>query len=236
MKKGGIILKALALAVVLAGTGEGFAHPVPVLVAAWAQEGPSAGQEPRDEAGPRGRRPGMRRPGPPGRPGEGRPGEGRPGEGRPGEGIPGQPGDLAARRQERQQLMQFRILDRLSRMSPEERERLLEKLPPPRRRMVESNLRRFQEMPPERRAFLAERLRQFEQMTPERQAHLRELLRSVGQLPPERRRILQGEFARMKRMSDEDRLDYISSTAFQERFNERERELLLDLVDTAPAP
>jgi hypothetical protein len=73
-------------------------------------------------------------------------------------------------------------------------------------------------------------------MTPERQAHLRELLRSVGQLPPERRRTLQGEFARMKRMSDEDRLDYTSSAAFQERFSESERDLLLDLVETAPAP
>lgn len=159
-----------------------------------------------------------------------------PRDGQPGPGAGPRGRRPGMRRQDRQEMMQFRILDRLSRMSPEDRERLLAKLPPPRRRSVESNLRRFQQMPPARRAALAERLRQFEQMTPERQSHLRELLRTVGQMPPERRRELQGEFARIKRMSDEDRLDYTSSAAFQEKFNESERDLLLDLVETAPAP
>lgn len=133
-------------------------------------------------------------------------------------------------------MMQFRILDRLSRMTPDERNRLLGKLPPPRRSMVERNLRRFEEMPAGRRAALTQRLRQLEQMTPERQAQMRELLRSMAQLPEGRRRELQGEFTRIKRMSDEDRLDYTSSNAFQQKFSEAERDLILDLVETAPAP
>lgn len=159
----------------------------------------------------------------------GRPGGHRPPPGGPREGF-------ARRRQERQQLLQFKILDRLSRMSKEERASLLSKLPPRRRETVEANLKRFQEMPPERRAALAERLRQFEQMTPQRQAHLRELIRSLAQFPRERRQMLQGEFNRMKRMSEEDRLDYTASSTFKQKFNEEERDLLADLVETAPDP
>src|SRR5690606_28395476 len=55
---------------------------------------------------------------------------------------------MVRRRGQRQQMRQLRIIERLSRMSPEEREKLLNTLPPPRRRMVERNLQRFQEMPP----------------------------------------------------------------------------------------
>ena len=166
-----------------------------------------------------------------------RPGNAKPGRGGGRRPPPGSPREeFARRRQERQQLIQFKILDRLSRMSNEERGNLLSKLPPRRREMVEANLKRFQEMPPERRAALAERLRQFEQMTPQRQARLRELIRNLAQFPMERRQILQGEFSRMKRMSEEDRLDYTASSKFKQKFNEEERDLLADLVETAPDP
>lgn len=177
-----------------------------------------SGQEATPGAGrpdnPQGQGRGMRRQGPDGRGG----------------------GPIARRRAQREQMRQLRILDRLSRMSPEKRERLLENLPPARRRIVNRTLERYQAMPPERRAALVERLRQFDAMTPERQAHLRELLRSLEQLPAERRQEIRSEFARIQRMPDEERLDYTASNAFRQKFSDSERELLLDLVDAAPAP
>ena len=51
------------------------------------------------------------------------------------------------------------MLDRLERMSPEERQRALEKLPPERRQRIEERLRRYESLTPEER----ERIRrQFE--------------------------------------------------------------------------
>ena len=144
--------------------------------------------------------------------------------------------EFARRRQERRQFLQFMILDRLSKMDPAEREKLLSKLPPQRRRWAEESLQRFEKMPPERRRALEQRFQQFSQMTPERQQHLRELMRTLGQLPMERRQSIQAEFRKIKHMPVEDRLDYTSSSNFNEKFDEADRELLLDLVDTAPDP
>jgi hypothetical protein len=154
--------------------------------------------------------------------------------GRPGFGQ--RRGPMARQRAERQELMQFRVLDRISRMAPEDRQRLLSRLPADRRRRMEANLRRLESMPPERRDMIAQRLRQFEQMTPERQDRLRSLTREMSNLPQDRRSLLRQEFVRLQRMSDEDRLDYVESPRFRDRFSERERELLVDLADTAPPP
>ena len=143
-------------------------------------------------------------------------------------------GDIAKQRAGRQELTQFRALDRLSRMAPEDRERLLSRLPAARRRTVESSLQRFQAMPPERRQLLERRLRQFQGMTPERQNRLRTLTREMMDLPPERRNVLRREFGRLQGLSDEDRMDYTERQAFREQFSERERELLLELVEIAP--
>jgi hypothetical protein len=143
---------------------------------------------------------------------------------------------MAGQRAERQELMQFRVLDRISRMTPEDRARFLSRLPDDRRRRMEANLSRLEAMPPERREMLAQRLRQFEQMTPERQNRMRGLAREMGGLPEDRRALVRQEFLRMQRMAPEDRMEHLESERFRERFSERERDLLVDLVETAPGP
>lgn len=190
-------------------------------VEGWAQQSSSGQDTQQGDASPR-------QGGPQGR------GEMR--RGARGDGEAGQRGGMARRRAERQELMQFQVFERISRMAPEDREALLSRLPAERRQRVEANLRRLEAMPPERREMLTQRLRQFEEMTPERQDRLRALARQMVSMPPERRTALRAEFARLKQMPDEDRLDYTSSTGFQERFSGAERDLLLDLVETAPSP
>ncbi|MCZ2156428.1 MAG: DUF3106 domain-containing protein [Bryobacterales bacterium] len=143
---------------------------------------------------------------------------------------------MAAQRGERQRIRQLRIIDRLAAMNPAERERLLSTLPPQRRRIVEENLKRFEAMPPEQRAALMRRLESFDEMAPGQQAQFRELLRKVAQMPEERRRLVREEFRRIQRMTDAERLDYVSSNTFRKSLSDTERDLVLDLVETAPEP
>lgn len=108
-----------------------------------------------------------------------------------------------------------REVERFEQMSPEERRRELDKLPPGRRRLVEERLRRLHSLPPEQRDQLRDRFRRFERLTPERQAALREELRRLRSLPPAQRR---------RRLQE-----------LRGRFSPEEREILQEVSGRPPA-
>lgn len=140
------------------------------------------------------------------------------------------------RRRQRQEMLQFRILDRLSRMAPADRERLLSRMPEGRRRRVETNLKRLEAMSPEQREKLAQQLRSFRAMSPERRQRLRDLTRELGALPQERRGVVRNEFVKLQRMPEDERIPYVESDTFEKGFSLAERELILNLVEIAPEP
>lgn len=86
----------------------------------------------------------------------------------------------------------IREVERLQRMSPEERRRELDRLPPARRRQIEERLGRLNTLSPDQREQLRDRFQRFQRLTPERQAAVRDEIRRLRGLPPaERRRRLQ---------------------------------------------
>src|ERR1700722_4980661 len=68
-------------------------------------------------------------------------------------------------------------IDRWNRMSPEERERELAKLPPARARLIRQRIAAYNHMRPEEREALRERYETFSQLPPDRQQIVRERLR-----------------------------------------------------------
>lgn len=128
-----------------------------------------------------------------------------------------------------------RLLDRLSRMTPEERDRFLENLPPERRRRIERRLELYNRLSPEERRRLRERYQRFSELPPERQDAVRELFRRFSSLPPERRPLVRREFLRLRRMSEPERRARLNSPALREFFSPAERELLADMTSVLPA-
>ncbi len=118
------------------------------------------------------------------------------------------------------------LIERWSKMPPEQRERALSKLDPERRRRIEEQLNWYQNLRPEERDQLRFRADMFNRLPPDRQDVARRLFRQYNQLPLERQNIVRDEFNSLREMSPRDRRARIESSEFQEKFNPREQQFL----------
>jgi hypothetical protein len=126
-------------------------------------------------------------------------------------------------------------IEKLRQMSPEEREKALENMPPARRQMMEDRLERWERMPPRRKKRLEGSLTNFQQMKPEQQQTLRQLAKRFQQTMPEEKRV-EGRrtLAMLRRLDPERRKRVLHSPRMRERFTEAERELLREMAENMP--
>lgn len=123
-----------------------------------------------------------------------------------------------------------RPLERLQGMTPEQRRRALERVPPQRRREIERKLNDFERLSPEDRA----RFDRFREMPAARQESVRRAFSSLNELKPERQQAVRRELRRLRSLPDGDRQSRLESAEFQNRFDEREREIIGQLSDLVP--
>ena len=127
-------------------------------------------------------------------------------------------------------------IDRWNRMSPEQRERELKRLPPERARLIRQRLRRYNQMNPEQQQALRERYKTFSQLPPEKQQVIRERLRVFRQLPPMRRQVVHGEVEHMRSMPEAQRQARLNSEEFQSQFSSEEQQIIRDLTEYLEPP
>ena len=75
-------------------------------------------------------------------------------------------------------------LERFQKMSPEDREKALSKLPPERRARVEQQLANLDKLTPEQRARRIERLKTLQSLPPERREAVQQEIQDLRSLPP----------------------------------------------------
>src|SRR5262245_26492977 len=121
------------------------------------------------------------------------------------------------------------IVDKWNRMTPDERQKALEKLPPERRQKIEQQLNRYNNLSPEERRQLRNRYQMFNQLPPEKQNQARRLFRLFGELPQERQGMVRGEFETLRAMPEADRRARMNSDEFRNKYNSREQKILGDL-------
>lgn len=121
-------------------------------------------------------------------------------------------------------------LDRLERMTPEQRQKALDRLPPERRERVEKGLERYRAMNPENR----ERLRNFERMPEEQRDAMRQSFRRMQDLPVGRRGMVRKELQQLRGMPDSERESRMQSESFRKRFDANEQGLIKDTVANMP--
>lgn len=123
------------------------------------------------------------------------------------------------------------LMERLSRMTPQERDRLFSNLPPERRSLIEDRLGKYSQMPSAAKERLREEYNSFQQLPAEKQDEVRKLYKQFSELPEDRRRPLRRELVRLRNMADDRRTQRMESEQFRSDYSESERALLTSLVE-----
>jgi hypothetical protein len=127
-----------------------------------------------------------------------------------------------------------RALERYNAMTPDQREKFLQKLPADRRKQFEQNQRNLNRLDENQKARLQNQYENFQQLPPERQQAARRAFRQMNQMPTERRQAIRGEAARLNRMSETDRQAHLSSDEFKGKYSPEERKMIQDLGSLIP--
>ena len=122
------------------------------------------------------------------------------------------------------------VIERWSRMTPEERRKVLERLPPERRQKIEEQLNRYQSLSPDEREQLRFRTELFNRMPLDNQDIARRVFRQFSQLPPDRQSLLREEFQSLRAMPPEGRRARVQSDEFREQYTDREQMFLRQLL------
>lgn len=126
------------------------------------------------------------------------------------------------------------VLDRLEQMTPEQRHRVLQKLPPQRRQALQQRLNRYEALPPAERERARQQYRRFRELPPARQEAARHSLQRFRQLPQDRRHTLRQEANRLRAMDDSSRRMRMNSGDFRTRYSTEEQQMVRDLADLTP--
>ncbi len=125
-------------------------------------------------------------------------------------------------------------IEQLRNMSPEERRRFLDSLPPARRQRLQQRLNQYEQLPPQERQRLQRTYEKFQQLTPERQEAMRQGFRGFSQLPPDRRQALREEMRNLRSMSPAERRKRVDSREFREQYSSEERGIMDQMTQLAP--
>jgi hypothetical protein len=125
-------------------------------------------------------------------------------------------------------------IDRWNRMSPEERERELAKLPPARARLIRQRIRRYNQMNPDEQQALRERYQTFSQLPPEKRQIVRERLREFRQLPAARQPLVHREVEQLRLLPEAQRQARMNGDEFRSQFSPQEQQIIRDLSTYFP--
>jgi predicted Fe-S protein YdhL (DUF1289 family) len=118
------------------------------------------------------------------------------------------------------------IVDNWSRMTPEEREKALSRLPPERRKKIEDQLNQYNSLSPAERRDLRSRYAGFNQLPPEKQNQARRVYQQFGRLQPDRRGSVQSEFENLRSMPEAERNARLNSDEFRNKYTAGEQGIL----------
>lgn len=165
------------------------------------------------------------------------PGRGpRPGGPPPRRGSDGPPTEEGSSEDWDRPLPPPRVMERLRRLPPDERERVLrnnwrfQQLPKKRQDQLLDRMRRFQELSPNERERIEERFSVFRNLTPEQREKTRKVYEEYwSKLEPERRSAIVDEFRSLRELPEKEREKRLESEEIKNRFNQKELEVLKQL-------
>ena len=125
-------------------------------------------------------------------------------------------------------------LSKLLKLSPEQRKKALESLPPARRQQIEKRLDDYQKMPEIERARALDRLRRMQSLPPQRQQQVRSSVTRLQTLPAPRHSVVQKQLNQLRVLSDADRSALMNSEEFRSKFTPAEQQIIADICLVTP--
>jgi hypothetical protein len=126
------------------------------------------------------------------------------------------------------------IAQRLLQMTPEERERALEKFPPERQAQIRQRLARLDSLPPQQQQRLTQQYDRFANLPPDKQLLVRRQIQEYNRLPDDRKQIVGPELQRLRRMPEDKREARLASEEFRNKFTPAEQKMMEDVSRNLP--
>jgi hypothetical protein len=128
----------------------------------------------------------------------------------------------------------FTAIDRWNAMNPRQRERMLSKMPPERRKQFMDKLDKFNSLPKQEQQLLRERQERLSHLPPEEQQLVRRDGARFEKLPPARRQAMLDELQKLRKMSENERSTYFSSPEFKDKFYPAEQQMISNFAKVLP--
>lgn len=125
-------------------------------------------------------------------------------------------------------------VQRLSQMTPEQRERVLEQLPPERQAQMRKQLERFDNLPQARKERLSRLAQPLMALPPEKQRLVNQGIFGINHLPDDRKPPVSKELLTLLNMTPEDRAARLNSGDFKKAYSPDEQKILSDLSNNLP--
>ncbi|HME06825.1 MAG TPA: DUF3106 domain-containing protein [Bryobacteraceae bacterium] len=125
-------------------------------------------------------------------------------------------------------------IDEFERMTPEQQQKALAKLPPERRKKVEQQLARLRSLPPEQRAMLRQTYSRLSELPPDRQQAVRKAFEKFGNQPAGRQQAIREELKQLGNLPPDERATRLKSPEFRQSFNHGEQQIIRDMAELLP--
>lgn len=124
----------------------------------------------------------------------------------------------------------------LRQLSPEERERVLERYPPKQQENIRKRLQNLDNMPEAQKQRQLGFMDEFYRLPPDKQQQVRREMNAFNALPADRIAAVRAAYARLSKATPEEREQILARPQFQERFSPEELQILRVLPEYWPLP
>jgi hypothetical protein len=125
-------------------------------------------------------------------------------------------------------------IDEFERMSPEQQQRALERLPPAQRQKLQERLQRFNQLPREQQQTLRNLYNRLHELPANQQESVRKAINRFSEQAPDRQRAMRDELRSMAVLSRQDRDARTESREFRNSFSRREQGIVRDMLPVLP--
>jgi len=125
-------------------------------------------------------------------------------------------------------------LQRFVKMTPEERQNAIARLPPQRQRQILQRLQQYETMAPQAKERVVTQLELLHNLPPQRQNQVRRSLQDLQTLPDDRKVLVRQELAKLSAMPDEERKSRMNSEEFRNVYSPLEQQMMGNIAEVLP--
>ncbi len=139
-----------------------------------------------------------------------------------------------ARRPEKPPKAEKTPIDEFQTMSPRDRQKALDRMPPAQRQKLEERLQKFNELPADQQRTLKTMYNRLHELPPGRQDAVRKSMNQFSEQPQERQQALRQELRGIGELPQQDREARLKSPEFRSKFSGKEQGIIRDMSELLP--